>query len=80
MLSYFILVGILLGKLSVKLGLIKIIEKYTVLPSDKMQLPMKFDPRTLFITNRPIGGFWFKFKKTEQQFYTILINTRNDNN
>lgn len=51
--------------IEIKLALTAIISRYIILPSGKMKSPLKFDPKTLFITNIPLGGVWINFKQRE---------------
>lgn len=44
-----------------KLGLVKLLQNFKILPSDKTPNPMKYSPTAPF--QSPDGGLWLKIEK-----------------
>lgn len=55
--------GMKFAEMTVKFALVTLIQRFQILPSDKMKYPLAYDPRTLIITGRPQDGFWVKLRK-----------------
>jgi len=44
-----------------KIGLIKLLRNFKILPCDKTLIPMKYSPSSGF--QAPLGGMWLKVQK-----------------
>ncbi|XP_069702403.1 probable cytochrome P450 6a14 [Periplaneta americana] len=53
-----ICIGMRFGLMQTKVGLISLLSKYEVHPSEKTPIPLVFDPKSLVLA--PVGGMWLK--------------------
>ncbi|KAJ9577523.1 hypothetical protein L9F63_005896, partial [Diploptera punctata] len=51
-------IGMRFGLMQTKVGLISILSNYKVQVSEKTQIPLKYDPKSLVLA--PLGGMWLK--------------------
>lgn len=56
-------IGLRLSLMQSKLSVVKILQNYEVIPSDRTPIPMKFVPQSPFLA--PVGDMWLNFKKIE---------------
>lgn len=49
------------GTMQAKLGLVKLLKNFRILPSDKTPVPMKYSPTASL--QSPDGGLWLKIEK-----------------
>ncbi|KAG5667309.1 hypothetical protein PVAND_015295 [Polypedilum vanderplanki] len=56
-------IGMRFGQMQTKVGLVKLLLKYKILPCEKTIYPMKFVPNATF--QCPVGGMWLKLEKLE---------------
>ncbi|KAG5667307.1 hypothetical protein PVAND_015293 [Polypedilum vanderplanki] len=54
-------IGMRFGTLQTKIGLIKLLRNFRILPCSKTIIPMKFSPNAQF--QSPLGGMWLKLEK-----------------
>jgi len=56
-----ICIGLRFGTMQAKLGLIKLLRNFRILPSDRTPVPMKYSPNASL--QSPDGGLWLKIQK-----------------
>ncbi|CAH1398023.1 unnamed protein product [Nezara viridula] len=56
-------IGLRMAEIAFKIAVARLISDYVILPNPKSTLPIKFDPRSLFITCMPENGLWVKLQK-----------------
>ncbi|PSN34611.1 hypothetical protein C0J52_20552 [Blattella germanica] len=61
-----ICIGMRFALMQTKIGLISVLSNYEVQVSEKTPVPMKYDPKSLFIA--PKGGMWLKITKRRNKF------------
>ncbi|KAG5669762.1 hypothetical protein PVAND_000056 [Polypedilum vanderplanki] len=54
-------IGERFGLMQTKIAIIQLICNFKILPNEKTQIPMKFDPTVPTLS--PLGGMWLKFEK-----------------
>ncbi|KAL7026335.1 hypothetical protein ACKWTF_013868 [Chironomus riparius] len=55
-----ICIGLRFGTMQAKIGLVKLLRNFRILPSDKTLIPMKYSPSSGF--QAPLGGMWLKLQ------------------
>nr|ARO50442.1 cytochrome P450 [Chironomus tentans] len=56
-------IGISFGLMQIKLGLVKFLKNFRIMPCSKTIIPMKFTPNYSF--QSPLGGMWIKIESIE---------------
>lgn len=59
---FFFILGMRLGLLQSKLGIIEILKDYEITPCEKTRIPMVLDPKGL--TTTALGGLYLNIRKT----------------
>lgn len=59
-----ICIGLRFGTMQTKIGLIKLLRNFKILPSSKTLIPMKYAPNAGF--QSPLGGMWLKLENIKE--------------